>query len=229
MPAGWHYDDSIEPRRDVYAYVTNDPVDKTDPEGTDGQWFGYSATDLPQVADMGLAQAAQQHAALEAYPEEQAYLKANSAAYAGAAFIPVVGEIAEFASTVYDAAALIQEKEVTGKVSASDVGLTLLTSLPGAKALGDLSKIKHAVEAADVTQKAAGLVTSAVSAVSAILDARASTSSTPQAVFRLKRAVRRRGVLRYRVFRHRRRAPRSVRRGIRLASHNATDIEVGRQ
>lgn len=162
---------------DLYAYVGNDPVDRTDPNGTDGEWFGFSSSALTQTAEM---EQVRQELSEAEYPIDQAGLKAGAAVLSLASFIPgTAGAVARAGSVTLSAIAVAREKEHTGNIDAKEVAAVVVGTAPGAKALGDVigdvMKLKNGGEALKMTQEVGHAVASGVSAGAAIVEARGAT------------------------------------------------------
>ncbi|MGA7538929.1 MAG: hypothetical protein WBW93_09185 [Steroidobacteraceae bacterium] len=163
----------------VYTYVGDDPIGKTDPFGRDGdsslQWDGFSAAQLTAAAEMAQVQDMKSEAGKEllTYDNRQAELKTAAAGFALTSAIPGVDVVTGPVSAALTIGALYDEKVTTGHFDTTEALLTVLGVIPGAKALGALTKLKHGEEISEAAQHALHATASVAAAGQAVAKAAA--------------------------------------------------------
>jgi len=122
---------------DLYTYVGNDPLDKTDPSGNDGEFFNYSpggssgsviSTGRPTMWEMRLGV----HTKL-GKPCSEAVRRRPWAA----ALVPAVGEVAGPVSLGLTGIAMVDTAVHDKKFDLSETFVTALTAIPGVHAIGE--------------------------------------------------------------------------------------------
>jgi hypothetical protein len=134
----------------VYTYVVNDPINHTDPTGTEGL-FGYTPAEAQGLAVTQQLNAAETMVA-NSYVVRQMELKIT------AALLGTVGLIAKSPltlklSVLAGAAALVDQKATTGHVDPREVALIGIGAVPGVGTVTSaVSGMKKVGEAAQLGQ-----------------------------------------------------------------------------
>jgi len=141
----------------LYAYVYNDPTDKTDPSGNGPDVFGtgYSWADINAMAQTAQVPIAERNAEVNAakyavsYEGRQVIAHGAATTLAATAPVPGLGEVTEPLSQLIGLAALTDTAVHNGALDATDIGLYLVSTIPGAGVLAREGKpIGQAVKAA---------------------------------------------------------------------------------
>jgi RHS repeat-associated protein len=162
----------------LYAYVGNDPMDKTDPAGTDGEWFGYTGAQLGGIAQFQVAnsraQAAEVAGAKEAvsYKNRQVVVKGAAAAFGVAALTPAA-PVAGPVSVVLTGLAAVDTAVTKREVDPAEIAVIVLSTAPGAAAAGEaLTGIKEVGDVVKTGQEVMHAGAATLSAGAAVAEAR---------------------------------------------------------
>ena len=168
----------------LYTYVGNDPLDKTDPTGNDGE-FGYSSAELNGMAQLAGHQpeirAAQGAALGRTYSFENRQLALHSAAaVSGVAALTPAAPVAGPVSVGLTLIAATDTKITTGKLETGDLVVTALSIVPGGAEAGiALTGVKEVGQVVHAGQEVMHAGASAMGAEAALAEKKQSQSEKP--------------------------------------------------
>jgi hypothetical protein len=174
----------------LYTYVGNDPLDKTDPSGDAGELFGgYSVAELNAMAQFAGAQpeirAAKAAALGRTYSYENRQVAERSvAAVAAVAAVaqPETAPVAAPVSVVATLTAVVDKAVSTGKIDGGDLAVTALSVAPAGAAAHALTEVTEVTEVGEVFkagQEAMHAGAAAMGAEAALAEKKLSQSEKP--------------------------------------------------
>jgi RHS repeat-associated protein len=177
---------------DLYSYVGNDPLDRVDPTGNQGefQFNGYTPSQLNQIAQVQSANAqietARAAATKEAFSKALSYNNRQIALRSGAALTglaalspaaPAAGPISATLTVV----ATADTANHTGELDVSDIIVTALSVFPGAAEVGEAATgIKEVGEVVKTGQEALHAGATTLGAGAAVARAHPTGAQKPQ-------------------------------------------------